>query len=109
MSRNLALLLAAIVFAAVAAGGGYWLAMQRMSAGDTTHAGSAPGENVDAAAGRKVLYWHDPMVPGQRFDTRQIAFHGHEARAVYADGSRATTPKLISSRVVQNIGIRTRK
>ncbi len=26
-----------------------------------------PGD-IDPATGRKVLYWHDPMVPGQRFD-----------------------------------------
>lgn len=24
--------------------------------------------DVDPQTGKKVLYWHDPMVPGQRFD-----------------------------------------
>ena len=29
---------------------------------------TAPAADVPAAAGRKVLYWYDPMAPGQRFE-----------------------------------------
>src|ERR1041385_2325893 len=30
--------------------------------------GAQRAGEIDPAAGKKVLYWHDPMVPGQKFD-----------------------------------------
>ena len=32
--------------------------------------GMAPEKagDIDPATGKKVLYWHDPMAPGQKFD-----------------------------------------
>ena len=53
------LALLAAVFALLGAAGGYWYAHQ-------TPATPAAPSAVDA--GRKVLYWYDPMVPDQHFD-----------------------------------------
>ena len=45
----------------------------------TVAAASAPAAS---GAGRKVLYWHDPMVPGPALrQAGQVAVHGHAARA----------------------------
>ena len=56
---NLAVLLAAVAIVVVAiGGGGYWLGANR----GQTAVGSSP------EAGRRVLYWYDPMVPNQHFD-----------------------------------------
>ena len=45
--------------------GGYWFGTQRNM--DAATSGTAT-EKVDPKTGRKVLYWHDPMVPGNKFD-----------------------------------------
>jgi len=62
----------------------------------------------DAAptTGKKVLYWHDPMVPGQKFDKPgKSPFLDMQLVPVYADsgdeGSIAINP-----RVQQNLGVR---
>ncbi|HEV2040771.1 MAG TPA: heavy metal-binding domain-containing protein, partial [Casimicrobiaceae bacterium] len=38
-----------------------------VAAAQSTTAAQKPGD-IDPATGKKVLYWHDPMVPGQKFD-----------------------------------------
>ncbi|MGE0671421.1 MAG: efflux RND transporter periplasmic adaptor subunit [Methylibium sp.] len=61
---------------------------------------SAPGE-------RKVLYWHDPMVPGQRFDKPgKSPFMDMQLQPVYADEASDSGVK-VSPQVQQNLGIRT--
>lgn len=68
------IVIAALLVAVVGAGGYglYHLGMQngmKMSA-PMGSAASGPktqvDQNTDPATGRKVLYWHDPMVPGQK-------------------------------------------
>ena len=55
---------------------------------------------------RKPLYWHDPMVPGQRFDKPgKSPFMNMELVPVYADSAGAGTV-AIDPRVLQNIGVR---
>lgn len=64
---------------------------------------------VDPVTDRKILYYHDPMVPGKNFDAPGKspfmdmmlvpAYAGSEG----ADGSSVT----VSSRIQQNIGLRT--
>jgi len=49
----------AVLIAVVAGGGGYWLASPRTG---------APSAAATAPAERKILYWYDPMMPGQHFD-----------------------------------------
>ena len=60
-----------------------------------------------APAERKVLYWHDPMVPGQRFDKPgKSPFMDMQLVPVYADEGGDAGVK-VSAAVQQNLGIRT--
>ena len=76
------------------------------------HAGVPAHQATNApAAGqhgeRKVLYWHDPMVPGPRFDKPgKSPFMDMQLVPVYADEQGETGVK-VSPGVQQNLGIRT--
>ena len=66
-----------------------------------------PGD-IDAKTGRKVLYWHDPMVPGQKFDKPgKSPFMDMQLVPVYADSGGDETAVAISPRMQQNLGVRT--
>ncbi|MEW5834559.1 MAG: efflux RND transporter periplasmic adaptor subunit [Pseudomonadota bacterium] len=74
-------------------------------------AGLKAGE-VDPATGKKILYYHDPMVPGNKFDKpAKSPFMDMMLVPVYADsdadsdkgGSKVT----VSPRIQQNLGVRT--
>jgi Cu(I)/Ag(I) efflux system membrane fusion protein len=111
----------ALLFAIVIVAGGYGLyqlGMNRgmqMSAPPTgdvsaplTSTGAAKIGDVDPTTGRKVLYWHDPMVPGQKFDKPgKSPFMDMQLVPVYADGGGDEGKVSISPRVQQNLGIRT--
>ena len=80
---------------------GYWLAHQRIQSAESkpTPATGAPGE-------RRVLYWHDPMVPNVRFDKPgKSPFMDMQLVPVYADGEGGAAVK-VSPTVTQNLGIR---
>src|SRR5213595_1631623 len=82
-----------------------------MAATDTgTAATGAPQKagDVDPATGKKVLYWHDPMVPGQKFDKPgKSPFMDMQLAPVYADGGADDSAVSVSPRVQQNLGVRT--
>jgi len=64
--------------------------------------------DVDPMTGKKVLYYHDPMVPGNKFDKpAKSPFMDMMLVPVYAnsdgDGSKVT----VSPRIQQNLGVRT--
>lgn len=81
------------------AGAGYWLGTQRA-------APEAGGTGPAAVAGRRVLYWHDPMVPGQRFDKPgKSPFMDMQLVPVYADED-AAAGVTVSPTLQQNLGIR---
>ena len=62
---------------------------------------------VDPKTGRKVLYWHDPMVPAARFDKPgKSPYMDMPLVPVYADDS-AGSGVTVSAGVAQNLGIRT--
>ena len=71
-----------------------------------THAPQKPGD-IDPRTGKKILYWHDPMMPAQRFD--------HPGKAPFMDmqlvpvveGGADTGAIEISPRLQQNLGVRT--
>ncbi len=57
--------------------------------------------------GRKVLYWHDPMVPGQRFDKPgKSPFMDMQLVPVYANEEPNGPAVRVNSSVAQNLGIR---
>jgi len=77
----------------------------------TTHADRPAAASTAAvpasSADRKVLYWHDPMVPGPRFDKPgKSPFMDMQLVPVYAD--EASDPGVkVDAAVQQNLGIRT--
>lgn len=59
---------------------------------------------------RKVLYWHDPMVPSQKFDKPgKSPFMDMQLVPVYADEAPTTADVTIDDRTAQNFGIRLAK
>ncbi len=74
----------------------------------TTSAALKPGD-VDPATGKKVLYWQDPMAPGQRFDhPGKSPLMDMQLVPVYADGADADAGAVsISPRIQQSLGVRT--
>jgi Cu(I)/Ag(I) efflux system membrane fusion protein len=93
------LVLAAAAILLVGALLGYWFAERSSSVESESAATSAGGE-------RKVLYWHDPMVPTARFDEPgKSPFMDMQLVPVYADEAGGAAVK-VSPTVVQNLGIR---
>jgi len=69
---------------------------------------AAQGDKIDPKTGRRVRYWHDPMVPGQKFDKPgKSPFMDMQLVPVYADEAGGEGTVAISPRVVQSLGIRT--
>jgi Cu(I)/Ag(I) efflux system membrane fusion protein len=65
-------------------------------------------QRLDPATGRRVLYWHDPMVPGQKFDKPgKSPFMDMQLVPVFADESADAGGISVSSRQTQNLGLRT--
>ena len=84
----------------IAAGGGYWLGQRGESATQTD----------PAQAGRKILYWYDPMVPAERYDNPDsLSSMGMKTQPKYADGNAAPggVPGVtIDPAAMQSLGIR---
>ncbi len=119
---SLTAIVAVAASVAVAAGGlGYWFGTrhalpERLSAQGAAPTQAAPGSTDATKAanagkapdGRKVLYWHDPMVPGQRFDRPgKSPFMDMQLVPVYAEGASDDARVTISARQMQNFGMRT--
>ena len=102
---NARILVGALVAAGLVAGGyGLYALGKRAEGRDAATAATASAP----ASGRKVLYWHDPMVPGQRFDQPgKSPFMDMQLVPVYADEGADEGGVSISSRMQQNLGIRT--
>jgi Cu(I)/Ag(I) efflux system membrane fusion protein len=112
-------LVVAIITIAVAGGSGYGLYRLGMDrgmqmAGPASSAFPAPAGgplkagDIDPANGKKILYWHDPMVPGQTFDKAgKSPFMDMELVPFYADADADAGAVTISPRVQQNLGVRT--
>ena len=104
MNKPIVLGGAAIVLA-LAGFGLYTLGMQRgMRAADASV--RAPSAAASAPE-RRILYWHDPMVPGPRFDKPgKSPFMDMQLVPVYADSDNDAGVS-ISPRAQQNLGVRT--
>ena len=78
-----------------------------MSTAGAQRPGALKAGDIDPQTGKRILYWHDPMVPAQRFD--------HPGKSPFMDmhlvpveeGAGELGGVQISSRVEQNLGIRT--
>ena len=111
--------IAALVAVGLIGAGGYglyWLGMNRgmkMAAPAASSALPAAakaqgGDRIDPATGKKVLYWHDPMVPGPKFDKPgKSPFMDMQLVPMHADDAGDGGKVSISPRVQQNLGIRT--
>ncbi|MEW6312612.1 MAG: efflux RND transporter periplasmic adaptor subunit [Pseudomonadota bacterium] len=65
---------------------------------------------ANAANGRKVLYWYDPMVPNQHFDKPgKSPFMDMQLVARYADEGGDVASVKIDPGVAQNLGLRLAK
>jgi Cu(I)/Ag(I) efflux system membrane fusion protein len=107
---NRKLLTAGVLSALVLGFGGYALYRTGVSAGRSQaisehRAAQKPGD-IDRQTGKRILYWHDPMVPGQRFD--------HPGKSPFMDmplvpvveGGAEGGAVAISPRLQQNLGVR---
>jgi len=66
--------------------------------------------DVDPSTGKRVLYWHDPMVPGTKFDKPgKSPFMDMQLIPVYADDAPDAGGVAIDPRLQQNLGVRTTK
>jgi Cu(I)/Ag(I) efflux system membrane fusion protein len=84
----------------VAAGGGYFLGQKQ------SHQPEAQPQPTE----RKVLYWYDPMMPGQRFDKPgKSPFMDMQLVPRYADEEKAAAGVGISAQQQQNLGMKTTK
>jgi membrane fusion protein, copper/silver efflux system len=64
--------------------------------------------DVDPATGKKILYYRDPMVPGNKFDKpAKSPFMDMMLVPVYADGDGDGSKVTVSPRIQQNLGVRT--
>jgi membrane fusion protein, copper/silver efflux system len=124
LARN-TLIALAIIAVLAAAYGAYLLGMNRgmgmsndpgrstdIAAGEAAtreheKAGLKAGD-IDPATGKRILYYHDPMVPGKRFDKPgKSPFMDMMLVPAYADGDADTGKVTVSPRVQQNLGVRT--
>jgi Cu(I)/Ag(I) efflux system membrane fusion protein len=104
-------MLAGLAVAAVL--GGYVAYQVGLSRGMKSSAPASPDAplkvgDVDPATGKRVLYWHDPMVPNQRFDAPgQSPFMNMKLVAVYEGQAGGGNGVEVSSAIQQSLGIRT--
>ena len=97
----------ALFSVAVLGAGGYGLYALGVKQGTSNATASS---TTATPAEKKVLYWHDPMVPGQKFDKPgKSPFMDMPLVPVYAeaDGGGDTGGVAISSRIQQSLGVRT--
>lgn len=82
----------------IGAGAGYGVAHLRQP---------APAASATPQAGRQILYWYDPMVPGQRFDRPgKSPFMDMQLVPRYADGTPEADGVRIDPARLQSLGVR---
>ena len=64
--------------------------------------------DVDPVSGKRILYYHDPMVPGNKFDKpAKSPFMDMMLVPVFAEGESDQGKVTVSPRIQQNLGVRT--
>ena len=113
MKKQVMATAAALVLVGAALYGTYRFGVTRatqsaQSSASPSAASALTAGDTDPKTGKKILYWHDPMVPGQRFDKPgKSPFMDMQLVPVYADGDGGGSGVTVDSRVAQNLGIRT--
>ena len=106
MKKTIVSIAALAAVALIAAGAGYWFAGSRSESSRT----SATVPAAKEASERKILYWHDPMRPEQKFDKPgRSPFMDMDLVPVYAESPGIDTGAggvTVSPRMAQNLGIR---
>jgi Cu(I)/Ag(I) efflux system membrane fusion protein len=93
-----------LIVAVLLVGGGFYAGHR---SGSSDHASMTAATAASDAGERKPLYWHDPMVPGPRFDKPgKSPFMDMQLVPVYADEGSDGGVK-VSPTVQQNLGVRT--
>jgi len=109
-ARTLIIGLALAGILAAAGYGLYSIGMDRgMKMGGSAAAGGGAQQagTVDPATGRRILYWQDPMAPGQKFDKPgKSPYMDMQLVPVYADEAGAEGTVSINPRMQQNLGMR---
>lgn len=104
MSRSIVFIVAGAVVVGTAA---YVAYRAGMNDGMAMTQASPAAPTAPAPTERKVLYWHDPMVPGQRFDKPgKSPFMDMQLVPVYADEAPGAGVS-VDSAMTQNLGVRT--
>ncbi|WP_027782192.1 MULTISPECIES: efflux RND transporter periplasmic adaptor subunit [Burkholderia] len=110
MTKQLLTRAVPIAFAGAALVGAGYFAGLRHATGDAATAATAaaaPSGMQARQPARKVLYWHDPMVPNQHFDKPgKSPFMDMQLQPVYADEGDAAAGIRIDPGLQQNLGIR---
>jgi len=95
------------IAAAVLASAAFYAGRHTQPSESLAMAAVAPASVAASAADRKPLYWHDPMVPGTRFDKPgKSPFMDMQLVPVYADGAGDAGVK-VDPTIQQNLGMRT--
>jgi len=107
---NRKLLTAGVLGAIALSLAGYALYRAGLSAGRSftasgPHAPQKPGD-IDPQTGKRILYWHDPMAPAQRFDhPGKSPLMDMPLVPVVEDGAEGRAVE-VSPRLQQNLGVR---
>jgi len=103
--KRTALVVSLVAAGVLLAAGGFFVG--RSSGPSPTAMSMAAPASAASAGERKALYWHDPMVPGPRFDKPgKSPFMDMQLVPVYADEA-GNAGVRVSSAVQQNLGVRT--
>jgi Cu(I)/Ag(I) efflux system membrane fusion protein len=95
------LVAAGLVLTLAGGAGGYGIARW------AGHPADAPATAQGAGAGRKVLYWYDPMVPSQHFDKPgKSPFMDMQLVPKYADEGPGEAGIAVDPARTQNLGLR---
>ena len=106
-AKLFAMFVAALATLIVVSYGAYRYGVSGRSDSSQIGASTQAGESIDPKTGKRVLYWHDPMVPGQRFDKPgKSPFMDMELAPVYADDAIADAGISIDPSVQQRLGVR---
>jgi Cu(I)/Ag(I) efflux system membrane fusion protein len=79
---------------------------QAMTTGAASNAAPKKPGDIDPETGRKILYWHDPMVPTQRFDRPGKSPFMDMQLVPVIEGSDDAGGIAVSPRLQQNLGVR---